>query len=337
MEKLVLAVDLGGTNFRAAAIDTTGKIVKRIKKSSQGGRGKQPLWEGVHSALEHLYRDFPPGHIKAMGLAVAGAIDAHSGVITHCPNIVALEGCALREKLRSGILAHLPLILENDANAAAMGEKWKGAGAGCKDLICLTLGTGIGGGIIVDHSLVHGADGMAGELGHMTIKPRGPRCACGNHGCLEALASATALRREAIAAARKHPESSLNRCCRGDLAALDAELVSQEATRGDTIARRLYQVMGTHLGIGIANLINAFNPEAVIIGGGVSRAWELFIPQVRQEVQRRAFKVPAERAKILRAECGDDAGVLGAAYLALTAEASLTDHLRSSGRINRKS
>lgn len=328
MEKLVLAVDLGGTNFRAAAVDATGKIVKRIKKSSQGDRGKKPVWEVVTSALEHLYRDFPRGHIKAMGLAVAGAIDIHSGIITQCPNIVALEGIPLREKLRSGTLAHLPLILENDANAAAMGEKWKGAGAGCKDLICLTLGTGIGGGIIVDHRLVHGADGMAGELGHMTVQPRGARCACGNHGCLEALASATAIRREGIVAARTHPESALNRTYGGNLAAIDAEMVFQAATQGDAVAQKVYQTMGTHLGIGIASLINAFNPEAVIIGGGVSKAWELFMPQVRQEIQRRAFKVPAERARILQAACGDDAGLLGAAYLAFSAQPSADQKAR---------
>lgn len=325
MEKLVLAVDLGGTNFRAAAIDATGNILKRLRKSSQGDRGKQPVWERVHAVMELLYRDFPRGRIKAIGLAVAGAIDIHAGIITQCPNIAALEGFPLREKLRSGSLAHLPLVLENDANAAAMGEKWKGAGAGCRDLVCLTLGTGIGGGIIVDHHLVHGADGMAGELGHMTVKPRGPRCGCGNRGCLEALASATAIRREAIAAARAHPESALNRSCGGDLAAIDAEMVYHAAKKGDAVAQRVYQVMGTHLGIGIASLINAFNPEAVIIGGGVSKAWELFMPQVRREVQRRAFSVPAARARILPAKCGDDAGLLGAAYLALSADAS-SDH-----------
>lgn len=320
MEPLVLAGDLGGTNFRAAAIDATGRIVKRLTKSSHRDQRTQPIWKEVHAALERLYQAFPHGRIRAIGLAVAGAINVQSGVITQCPNMVSLEGCPLREKLRSGTLAHLPLVLENDANAAAVGEKWKGAGAGCKDLICLTLGTGIGGGIIADGQLVHGADGMAGELGHITVKPRGPRCGCGNHGCLEALASATAIRREAIAAARAHPESALNRCCRGNLAVIDAKMVFQAATQGDATSRKIYQTMGTHLGIGIASLINVFNPEAVIIGGGVSNAWELFIAPVRREVQRRAFRVPAARAKILPAACGDDAGLLGAAYLALRAD-----------------
>ena len=185
---------------------------------------------------------------------------------------------------------------------------------GINDLLCLTLGTGIGGGIILNGKLVHGADGMAGELGHITVVPNGPRCTCGNDGCLEALASATAITREAIKAAAEHPESAL-KARSGRAEAITAEMVYRSAASGDPASRNIYYVMGSYLGIGIASLINIFNPEMVVIGGGVSSAWELFSPSMQEEIDKRAFRIPAQRARVVPAVCGDDAGLLGAAHV----------------------
>jgi len=197
---------------------------------------------------------------------------------------------------------------------AALGEKWKGAGIGVNNLLCLTLGTGIGGGIIIQGQLIHGADGMAGELGHIIVDPSGPKCNCGNQGCLEALASGSAIKREAIKALLHHPESELYKRCQGKIENITPEIVYHAARAGDPIAQKIYYEMGRYLGIGISSLINIFNPEMVIIGGGVSKAWEIFFPTTQKEVRLRALKLPALHARIVPATCADDAGILGAAY-----------------------
>jgi len=315
VEKFAIAVDFGGTNIRVAAIDTKGKIYKRIKRPALAQEGKESVKKNLLSAIEEIYQTLPKKKIKGIGLGIAGAIDLEKGIISQSPNFPGCDNYPLRDEIQVDFLKSIPILLENDANAAAVGERWKGVGKGMDNLICLTLGTGIGGGIIINGKLVHGTNGMAGELGHITVDPSGPRCNCGNYGCLEALASATAIRREAIEAAKKHPESELNQRCKGNRKVITAEMVYHSALFGDPIAQKIYQVMGRYLGIGVATLINIFNPEMVIIGGGVSKAWEIFFPFLQEEVNSRAFKIPAQAAKIVPAACGDDAGLLGAAYL----------------------
>lgn len=320
MEEIVFAVDLGGTNIRVAAIDGKGNILKRAKKPTLVKEGKESVFRSLISALEEISQALPERKVKGVGLGIAGAIDIEKGIITQAPNFLGFDRYPIREKIQATFLKYLTVIIDNDANVAAMGEKWQGAGKGVNNLICITLGTGIGGGIIINGKLVHGADGMAGELGHITVVPDGPLCNCGNYGCLEALASATAIRREAIEALTRYPESELNKQWKGNSDAITAEMVYHAARAGDLICRKIYQDMGRYLGIGIANFINIFNPDMVVIGGGVSSAWEMFIPYTKEEVNKRAFKVPAERAKIVPAKCGDDAGLLGAAYLVFHAE-----------------
>lgn len=320
MEDIVLAVDLGGTNIRVAAINEEGIIKKRVQTPTLAHEGEASVLRSLLSALDGVYRTFLKDRIKGVGVGIAGAIDIKNGVITQSPNLLGFDGYPLRDKLQTTFLKHLPIIVDNDANMAAMGEKWKGAGVDVNDLICLTLGTGIGGGIIIEGKLIHGVDGMAGELGHITVEPQGPQCNCGNLGCLEALASATAIKREAIEALRKHPETELHKRCHGDVKVITAEMVYQSAKAGDPMARKIYQDMGRYLGIGIASLINILNPEMVVLGGGVSKAWDMFFSYTQEEVQKRALKIPATRAKIVPAVCGDDAGLLGAAYLVFHAK-----------------
>jgi glucokinase len=320
MKRVVLAIDLGGTNIRVAAINEHGTIKKRVQRPTLAHEGEASVLRRLISALEEVYQAFPEKQIQGVGVGIAGAIDIEKGIITQSPNLSGFDGHPLRDKLQASFLKHLTIMIDNDANLAAMGEKWKGAGAGVNDLICLTLGTGIGGGIIIHGKLIHGADGMAGEVGHITVDPQGPQCNCGNRGCLEAIASATAIRREAIEALRKHPESELHKRCHNDPKTITAEMVYQSATAGDQIARNIFQDMGRYLGIGIASLINILNPEMVVLGGGVSNSWDMFFPFTKQEVQTRALKIPAARVKIVPAVCGDDAGLLGAACLVFHAK-----------------
>jgi len=260
MERIVLAVDLGGTNIRVAAINEHGTIKKRVQRPTLAHEGEASVLRSLLSALEEVYQAFPENQIKGVGVGIAGAIDLEKGIVTQSPNLVGFDGYPLRDKLQASFLKHLTIMIDNDANLAAMGEKWKGAGTGVNDFICLTLGTGIGGGIIIQGKLVHGADGMAGEAGHITVDPQGPQCNCGNRGCLEVLASATAIRREAIEALRRYPESELHKRCRHNPETITAEMVYQSAKAGDQVARKIFQDMGRYLGIGIASLINILNP-----------------------------------------------------------------------------
>jgi glucokinase len=207
-----------------------------------------------------------------------------------------------------------PVVLENDANAAAIGEMWRGAGQGHRALICVTLGTGVGGGIILDGKLWRGADGSAGEIGHIGVDPfAGVACMCGSRGCLEVYASATAIVRMTREARPRYPNSILH-----NTEDLTSAKIYQAGREGDELAIEVFRRMGVYLGIGLASLINVLNPEIVVIGGGLSNGWELFEKHMHQQVLERAFPIPARRVKIVRAQCGDDAGLLGAARLAFT-------------------
>jgi len=243
---------------------------------------------------------------------VPGSVHAETGVIVNAPNIPSLPGFKLGAALEAEL--NQRVLLENDANAAALGEMWQGAARGCRTIICLTLGTGVGSGIILDGQLWRGVDGTAGEIGHTSIDPfGGVQCKCGNVGCLEVYASATAIVRMTREALATNQSSSLHSLTASELT---AERISRAASEGDELARKIFQRMGIYLGIALANVVNTFNPERIVIGGGVSAAFDLFVPRAREELLKRAFAVPAKRCQIVKAEC-DDPGLLGAAWLAI--------------------
>ena len=241
-----------------------------------------------------------------------GSVQAGTGVVVNAPNIPSLPGFRLAAALGEAI--DRPVLLENDANAAALGEMWQGAARNCKTIICLTLGTGVGGAIILDGQLWRGVDGTAGEIGHTSVEPfGGVKCKCGNVGCLEVYASGTAIVRMAREGLTLHPSSSLKSI---PAAELTSEGIARAAVAYDPLALDVFRRAGAYLGVAMANAINIFDPEMIVIGGGVSAAWDLFAQHAREEVMRRAFPVPAARCQIVRGECGDDAGLLGAAWQA---------------------
>jgi glucokinase len=206
-----------------------------------------------------------------------------------------------------------PVFLENDANAAAIGEMWLGAARGCRDVVSVTLGTGVGGGVILDGKLWRGAHGSAGEIGHTTVDPfAGVKCKCGNTGCLELFASATAIVRMTREGLSLFPETVLIN------EQLTAETIYDAGRNGDELARAVFKRFGLYLGIGLANLINLIDPQIIVITGGVVNGWDLFADEMYRQVGERAFRGTAQRVKIARAECGDNAGLLGAARLAFT-------------------
>jgi glucokinase len=316
-DHLICAVDLGGTNLRAANIDREGAIHERFRISTPETDNPNQIVSAIASAVTECANQaaIRGEEIQAASVVVPGSVHADSGVIVNAPNIPAIVGFDLGQALSAKL--HRPISLENDANAAAVGEMWCGSGRSCQTIICLTLGTGVGSGIILDGKLWRGIDGTGGEIGHTSVVPiGGVRCKCGGVGCLEVYASATAIVRMTREGLPNHPQSILQVTPEADLSAKE---VARAANEGDAFAIQVFRQMGMYLGIAMANVVNIFNPEMIIIGGGVSESFELFAPYARAEILTRAFPVPAQRCQVVKAECGDDAGLLGAAWLALRA------------------
>lgn len=305
--KLVYATDLGGTHLRVALIDETGKIHAHVKYQTPHETKPDYIVQAIAKGVSEL-KDSHTGDASAASIVVPGMVDIEKKVILEAPNLPALNNFGLKQVLEEKL--QLPVLLENDANAAAVGETWLGAARGAHNVICITLGTGVGGGIILDGKLWRGTDGSAGELGHATVEPfTGPPCKCGNTGCLEVYASATAIVRMAREALERSQQSILRDQC------LTSLKVYEAAKGGDELALSVFKTAGQYLGVGIANLINILGPEVIVIGGGGSNAWDLLEPEIREQVTRRAFR-SAGNVLVKRAECGDNAGLLGAAKLA---------------------
>ncbi len=245
-----------------------------------------------------------------MAIAAAGAIDPEKGIVTDSPNLPGWHNIPLKDEVEKAMGVRTFVI--NDATAAALGEHRFGAGRGVRNLIYLTVSTGIGGGIIIDNRLYSGASGSAGELGHMTIDVIGPRCACGNVGCLEVLASGKAVAREAQRLIAQGTRTAILEIAEGDVHYVTAQTVAAAASRGDAVAVSIINRAATYLGVGLVNLVNIFNPQMIIVGGGMGKMGELLLQPARQVVAERAFRHPASIVRIVTSELGDNSGVFGA-------------------------
>lgn len=298
MNEYSIGLDLGGTNLRAAAISRDGEILDKISGRTELQEGRDAVIDDMVESIKTL-RDRQHGRFAGVGIGVPGFIEIEEGYIVGSNNLVALERFPLRDEIEKRLGA--PVILENDANAAAMGEKWMGAGREVNNLVLLTLGTGIGGGIIHHGRVLHGALGMAGELGHITVSPNGNPCGCGNTGCVEKHASATAV--VAMARLMGFPEN------------VTSADVYEAAKAGNERAIVIWASVGEALGIALANLINIFNFPLYLLSGGPLPAWDFFAPKMFDEVRRRSFTFRNTKTRIEKAELGSLAGLYGAAYL----------------------
>lgn len=294
-----IGVDLGGTNLRVAAIDSAGQVLTRVAEPAIYDTGPTRVAAEISRIIRTVREQVGSNGLCGVGIGVPGFIDMEAGVVIGSANLPGFEGFPVRDEIQQQLGA--PIILENDANAAALGEMWMGAGREVKDLILLTLGTGIGGGIILNGKVVHGFLGMAGEFGHMTVYPDGNPCGCGNCGCLEKHASATAI---AAMGRMMHFGGEVT-----------AERVYQLAVAGNDRAKLVFESMGRALGIAIANLINVFNFPLYLVSGGPLPAWNFFAPTMFAEVKRRSFIYGRTGTRIEKALLGADAGLYGAAYL----------------------
>ena len=294
-----IGVDLGGTNLRAAAITRDGHLIEKLNGRTDLTEGRDAVVSDIAASIENLREKCGRSDLAGIGVVVPGFNRIEDGVISNSNNLACLENFPIRQVLEARIKA--PVIFENDANAAALGEKWMGAGRDYDDLVLLTLGTGVGGGIISCGAILHGFLGMAGELGHITINPSGSPCGCGNVGCLEKIASATAV------VAMAHMLS---------LGDVTAKQVFELAQQGNERAISIFKTVGEALGIALAMLVNTFNYPLYLIGGGLVGAWDQFAPVMLAEVTRRSYAYRASpTTRIEQATLGSDAGLFGAAYL----------------------
>jgi glucokinase len=338
MSNFSIGVDLGGTNLRIAAVSQQGELMEKVTLGTRVALGKDHVIHEMCDAIRVLavkYRNV--GTLQGIGVGVPGIIDMKTGMLRESPNLPGWAGSPVQAEIEQRLGTRV--ILENDANVAALGEKWLGAAKHVDDMIMLTLGTGVGGGIVLEGRIWHGMTGMAGEFGHMTVEPEGPQCGCGNRGCVEQYASATAVVRMAEEAIASGRAPGLARAASSD-PEFNAKAVYNLAIQGDEEARKIFGRLGRALGICIANLVNAFNLPMYVVGGGVASAWEAFSPFVFEELRQRSliYAATAPRAPlsdgqgasgqvdsegstrtiVTRALLGSDAGLYGAAELPLT-------------------
>jgi glucokinase len=311
--RLVIGVDIGGTKLAAGVVDDRLQIHQRLQRSMRG-QDTPALLDTIATAVQELVNT-TQGEIAAVGFGIPSLIDRRSGTSVVAVNLPLTDirfGALMAERL------DLPVFVDNDGNVAALAEHRAGAAMGIDHMLLIGLGTGIAGGLILNGELYRGWIGSGAELGHMVIDINGPRCQgnCPNHGCFEAMASGTALAREAQLFATVQPESALGHALR-DGRELDGPLVTELAHDGDSAARDVIQLIGERVGVAIASYVNIFNPQMVVVGGGVMGAGEMLLEPARREVQKRALPPSRDNVSIVAAEFGHEAGMVGAAALAL--------------------
>ncbi len=315
----IAGVDLGGTTINAAVISADGERVLGMHTApTNAERGPKYVVDKIIGMVRESMRvagregGFDEKKIVGIGIGSPGPLDRATGTVIETPNL-GWRNFPLRDLVANAL--GLPAELDNDANAATIGEWWVGAGKNVETMVGVTLGTGIGGGIVLGGKVYHGASDVAGEIGHMSIDSTGRKCKCGNYGCLEAYASGPAIAARAIEGLQSGEESLLPDLVDGDLSRITAETVYEGIVAGDAYAREVMRDTAKFLGSGVANLINILNPEMIVISGGVTRAGDHLLEPLRNEVKRRAFRNAFEACRIVTSELGSMAGVIGAAYV----------------------
>jgi len=299
-KKFAIGIDIGGTNMRVGLVSEDGEIIRKIKEPTSS-----EILDAVFKAVDSLFSN----EIEGIGIGIAGLIDRENGRVLSSPNLRFAEGVDIIYQIEKRYAVRV--FLENDANAAALGEMWVGAGKDFSDLVLFTLGTGIGGGLICGGKLLR----VPAEIGHMSISTDGEKCHCGNYGCLESYSSARYILSKAISVLETGRESLLSGCYNGNIYKLTTEDIFKAALDGDMLARELLKNAGRYLGIGIANMINIMSPQAVILAGGLIGAWDIYVSEAVKEASRRAMKELYEKVKVIPALLKDNAGLIGSARL----------------------
>jgi glucokinase len=316
-DKPVVAIDIGGTKYIVAIVDSKGSILARVYKHTFSSQGPKMVTARLMSTVSEVIAlaGIKRERLSGIAVAYAGLVDIDKGLVTEAPNLPHWNNVPLRDMLVEKF--DMPAFVINDASAAALGEHRLGAGKGLSNLIFITVSTGIGGGIIINGELYNGTDGCAGEIGHTIVQlDDGPQCSCGRYGCWESLASGTAIARMAKERLRNGEKSILPDMCHNAIDLIKAEDVAAGARKGDALCRDVINTAGRYLGVGLGNLVNIFNPQMIIIGGGVSGMGEMILRPARRSMKDYAFKLPAKTVRIVKAGLGVDSGLVGAAIYA---------------------
>ncbi len=348
-----IGVDLGGTNLRIAAVDEQGTLLEKVTLGTQVVRGRDYVISEMCDAIRSVSAKYSKtGAMIGVGIGIPGIIDKRTGMLRESPNLPGWHDYPVRDEIESRLNANV--VLENDANAAAFGEAWLGAARGRESMCMITLGTGVGGGIVIGGKIWQGMTGMAGEVGHITIDPNGPPCKCGNIGCAEQLASATAIMRMAREAIANGNAPELAKTANDGDVEFNAKFIYNLALQGDEPSRAIFNRVGWALGVLLADLVNVLNLDMYVIGGGVSAAWSMFSPAMFAEIRKRsmvyAATAPAEHVNppagasaevatapmgrptvITRALLGSDAGLYGAARLPMAVH-EVVEHVEEAKR-----
>ena len=315
MMKKTIGIDLGGTNISMGIVSEAGKILRRLsiptKKFSAAADIINDIISGIFNLLEQEAAN--PSEIDLIGIGVPGIADFDAGIVIYTPNL-NMRNVPIKEIIESKV--GIPVKINNDANCAALGEALAGAAKGVKNAILLTLGTGVGSGIIIDGKIYSGCNHSAGELGHAVIAVDGRKCGCGRNGCLEAYASATALIKDAVDMLKSRPDSQLHEICQGRLDEIDGKMIFEAAASGDICAKIVLERYIKYLGEGIITIVNIFRPEKIVLGGGIANAGDLLIAPVNEYIKGKCMGgnlIPVP--PVVKAALGDDAGVVGAGRL----------------------
>ncbi|MFY9174520.1 MAG: ROK family protein [Peptococcia bacterium] len=318
MPKYAVGVDLGGTNVRAVLVNEMGQVCSYSRELTKSQEGPDGVIAQITALVRLVIKEagVTNSQVQGLGIGLPGVIDSNKGVAITLPNLKGWRDVPVGELLED--LLQLPVYCENDARMAAWGEKIQGAGRNYQDLVCLTLGTGVGSGIFLAGKMWRGYQGSAGEIGHLTVVRDGLLCSCGNRGCLEMYVSGGGIAHRARQAASRDSTSQIYQAVGGKIQEISAVTVYKAAQADDQTALNLIQETADYLGLALANLSNILNPELFILGGGLSNGWgELLLKPVRKVVEQRAMSLNKE-VKIVQAQLGDKAGVIGAAEMALS-------------------
>ncbi|UCD63281.1 MAG: ROK family protein [Candidatus Zixiibacteriota bacterium] len=314
--QIYAGIDIGGTNIKFGLFDAEGKILYREQRPTMAEKGPTPLLHLITNIAERLmYHAAEENYsVRWIGVGSPGAVDHRTGrVIGPCPNIEGWQGTEIAAAMRERL--NMPVFVDNDVNSMALAETRFGAAMGARSVVCVTVGTGVGGGVIIDGKVVHGANSSAGELGHMTIEVDGPLCACGNHGCIESFCSSQAIINRTRTKLKNGMSDIFRTVLDGSLDNLTIKKIFAAARKGDQTANEVVIETGRYLGVGLSGIVNLLNPEVVVIGGGITDGGAGFVGAVNEEIKRRAFTSATENLTVTKAALGNDAGFMGAGLL----------------------
>lgn len=312
--KYIVGIDLGGTTIQTVLTDEDYNVIAKYKSDTLAKEGPNAVIGRMMDAIDHVLEvsNLTRQDLMGIGLGIPGLMDADKGISIFSGNL-GWENVQVLQPFRDRF--HVPVYMDNDVRVNALGEWYFGAGKGVKNMILLTLGTGVGSGIIIDGKMLRGPQSAAGEVGHMIIVEDGPACTCGSRGCLEVFTSATGMIRRCKELMLENRDSLLWQLCEGNIDKLKAHMIDKAYDQGDKVGRQVMVETAYYLGIGLTNLVNIFNPELVVIGGGVSKAGERLLGPAREFINKRAMVVQRQHYRLVAAQLSDEAGMLGACTL----------------------